>query len=157
MSGCVKDSTIRIRQGPGTEFDVIGGLVSGTCVTIVGRNKDASWVYMVTADNLQGWVAAWLLTVDGNLNRVSVQKDTNVSVSVSPTMRVVSPLKTNTPRPVIIQPTAKNNNCSPSYPTVCIPPPPPDLDCKDIPYKRFTVTGSDPHNFDGDGDGIGCE
>lgn len=48
-------------------------------------------------------------------------------------------------------------NCDPSYPEVCIPPPPPDLDCKDIPYKRFKVTGSDPHHFDGDGDGVGCE
>jgi len=29
--------------------------------------------------------------------------------------------------------------------------------CKDIPQKRFTVIGSDPHRFDGDKDGIGCE
>jgi endonuclease YncB( thermonuclease family) len=48
-------------------------------------------------------------------------------------------------------------NCDPSYPTVCIPPPPPDLDCGDIPYSNFPVVGSDPHGFDGDNDGIGCE
>lgn len=49
-------------------------------------------------------------------------------------------------------------NCDPSYPTVCIPPPPPDLDCGDIPHRRFTVLQPDPHNFDGsDNDGIGCE
>jgi micrococcal nuclease len=48
-------------------------------------------------------------------------------------------------------------NCDPSYPTVCIPPPPPDLDCKDIPFRRFQVLPPDPHNFDGDHDGIGCE
>jgi micrococcal nuclease len=48
-------------------------------------------------------------------------------------------------------------NCSPSYPTVCIKPPPPDLDCGDIPYRRFKVLPPDPHNFDGDGDGVGCE
>jgi hypothetical protein len=48
-------------------------------------------------------------------------------------------------------------NCDPSYPGVCIPPPPPDLDCKDIPYRRFQVLAPDPHNFDNDGDGIGCE
>ena len=47
--------------------------------------------------------------------------------------------------------------CDPSYPTVCIPPPPPDLDCGDIPYRNFTVLPPDPHRFDGDGDGIGCE
>jgi micrococcal nuclease len=48
-------------------------------------------------------------------------------------------------------------NCHPSYPTVCIPPPPPDLDCGDIPYRRFKVLPPDPHRFDRDKDGIGCE
>jgi len=48
-------------------------------------------------------------------------------------------------------------NCDPSYPTVCIPPPPPDLDCGDIPYRRFQVLPPDPHNFDREGDGLGCE
>ena len=47
--------------------------------------------------------------------------------------------------------------CDPSYPTVCIPPPPPDLDCADIPYRRFTVLPPDPHHFDLDHNGIGCE
>jgi micrococcal nuclease len=40
---------------------------------------------------------------------------------------------------------------------VCIPPAPPDLDCKDVPYRRFQVLAPDPHNFDRDDDGIGCE
>jgi hypothetical protein len=47
--------------------------------------------------------------------------------------------------------------CDPSYPDVCIPPPPPDLDCNDIPYRNFRVLPPDPHHFDTDGDGIGCE
>ena len=47
--------------------------------------------------------------------------------------------------------------CDPSYPTVCIPPPPPDLDCRDIPYRNFRVLPPDPHRFDGGGDGWGCE
>jgi hypothetical protein len=47
-------------------------------------------------------------------------------------------------------------NCHPSY-SVCIPPPPPDLDCADVNATNFQVTGSDPHGFDGDNDGIGCE
>jgi micrococcal nuclease len=49
------------------------------------------------------------------------------------------------------------SGCDPSYPTVCIPPPPPDLDCADVPHKHFKVVGRDPHHFDGDHDGIGCE
>lgn len=51
----------------------------------------------------------------------------------------------------------QNNNCDPSYPDVCIPSPPPDLDCSDVSEKNFKVRGSDPHGFDRDNDGIGCE
>jgi hypothetical protein len=48
-------------------------------------------------------------------------------------------------------------NCDPSYPTVCIKSPPPDLNCPDIPYKNFRVIGNDPHGFDRDNDGVGCD
>jgi hypothetical protein len=52
-------------------------------------------------------------------------------------------------------------NCAASYPDECIPPPPPDLNCADIPYRNFRVLWNvpdpDPHHFDGDKDGIGCE
>jgi micrococcal nuclease len=47
--------------------------------------------------------------------------------------------------------------CDPAYPDVCIPPPPPDLDCADIAHRRFRVLPPDPHNFDGDQNGFGCE
>jgi micrococcal nuclease len=50
-----------------------------------------------------------------------------------------------------------SGRCDPSYPDFCIPPPPPDLDCKDVPGTNFRVVGADPHRFDGDHDGIGCE
>jgi endonuclease YncB( thermonuclease family) len=49
------------------------------------------------------------------------------------------------------------DNCDGSYPDVCIPPPPPDLDCPDISHRNFRVLPPDPHRFDGDNDGIGCE
>ena len=49
------------------------------------------------------------------------------------------------------------NNCDPSYPDFCIPPYPPDLDCGEISYSNFRVLSPDPHGFDRDNDGIGCE
>ena len=80
------------------------------------------------------------------------------------TTRTPTATATNTPRPTTTPrpaptPTATRDprRCDPSYPTVCIPPPPPDLDCKDIPYRRFRVLPPDPHGFDSDHDGIGCE
>ena len=57
--------------------------------------------------------------------------------------------------------TATFGYCAASYPTVRIPPPPPDLDCGEISFTNFTVLHNvpnpDPHGFDGDHDGVGCE
>jgi len=50
-----------------------------------------------------------------------------------------------------------SGECDPSYPDACIPSPPPDLNCADITYRRFTVLPPDPHRLDGDKDGVGCE
>ncbi|MBD2471566.1 thermonuclease family protein [Nostoc sp. FACHB-145] len=47
--------------------------------------------------------------------------------------------------------------CDSSYPDICIPPNSVDLNCPDIPYRRFKVIPPDPHGFDRDGDGVGCE
>ena len=46
-------------------------------------------------------------------------------------------------------------DCAPGY-SPCVPPPPPDLDCADV-NGPIRVTGSDPHDLDGDNDGWGCE
>jgi micrococcal nuclease len=49
------------------------------------------------------------------------------------------------------------SGCDPAYPDVCIRPAPPDLDCGDVGARRFRVLAPDPHGFDGDHNGIGCE
>lgn len=66
---------------------------------------------------------------------------------------------TNSPTPApATQPANPRSGCDPAYPDVCIAPPPPDLDCGDIPNRRFRVLPPDPHRFDGnDRDGLGCE
>jgi hypothetical protein len=50
--------------------------------------------------------------------------------------------------------------CDPGYPTICIPPPPPRLECNDIPYKNFQVLhdtpSNDPQHLDNNFDGVGC-
>jgi len=51
----------------------------------------------------------------------------------------------------------QTGSCDPAYPDVCIASPPPDLNCADIADRHFKVLPPDPHGFDRDGDGIGCE
>ncbi len=50
---------------------------------------------------------------------------------------------------------APASNCDPNY-TPCVPNVSYDLDCPDIGFM-VSVIGSDPHRFDRDNDGYGCE
>jgi len=50
----------------------------------------------------------------------------------------------------------QTGKCDPAYPDFCIKSPPPDLNCPDV-SEDFKVLPPDPHGFDTDGDGIGCE
>ena len=52
---------------------------------------------------------------------------------------------------------SETKTCLSNYPDVCIAPAPPDLDCKDITHRNFKVQNGDPHKFDGNNNGIGCE
>jgi micrococcal nuclease len=61
---------------------------------------------------------------------------------------------TSQPKPT---PTIQAKQCDTSYPDFCLKPNIPDLDCGDISYRRFKVLPPDPHGFDRDRDGIGCE
>lgn len=48
--------------------------------------------------------------------------------------------------------------CAPSYPSVCIAPYPPDLNCPDVlPLVNFAAVPPDEHRLDADHDGIACE
>lgn len=59
--------------------------------------------------------------------------------------------------PFVVGSRPRGAECDPSYPTICLPSPPPDLDCPQIPYQDFAVVPPDPHGLDADEDGIGCE
>lgn len=61
----------------------------------------------------------------------------------------VPPVVDTAPAPVA-------SGCDPSYPTLCLQSFP-DLDCPQVGASDFIVYPPDPHGFDRDRDGIGCE
>ncbi len=85
----------------------------------------------------------------------------SITPTVGPTHAPPTPTAMPTTRPAPTParptPTPARDDCDDAYPTVCIPSPPPDLDCGEIPYRNFRVLPPDPHRFDADKDGVGCE
>lgn len=117
---------------------------------------------------LADWIAIkarWALTMDqseaGRIRNLledgcpgqTVEPWPPVDPAVATTTAIVAP----TTLPAVVPLVGQGSGCDRSYPDVCIPPTPPDLDCGDVSFQRFTVLPPDPHRFDGDDDGIGCE
>jgi hypothetical protein len=115
----------------------------------------SNWLPPLSGDwcrYLGDWIAIkarWHLTMDqsevGQIRGVITTQCAALTIPAWPPAPVAAP-------PATPPPTTPPSNCAPSYPTVCIPPPPPDLDCGEIPYRNFTALPPDPHNLDGDND-----
>ena len=114
---------------------------------------------------LSDWVsikARWGLSMDqsefGRIRNLLTDRCPDQAIAPWPDTPPSGPPVTQPPVEVATPPPPPTGNCDSSYPDVCIPPSPPDLDCGDITFRRFTVLPPDPHRFDGsDNDGVGCE
>ena len=97
-------------------------------------------------------------TTTGILPVLPTNPTTGTTTTAATTTSATTTTGTTTSGP---PPPPPGGNCNASYPDVCIPPPPPDLNCSDISHRNFrvlhNVADPDPHRFDGNKDGRGCE
>ena len=91
-----------LRAGPGTEFPIIGGTITGQAINIVGRNADGTWFRL---DNT-GWVFGELVANPPALDTVPVVNADGTPVEgAAPTPAPAPaeggglPLPTPTPQP----------------------------------------------------------
>ena len=122
---------------------------------------DAGRLYQA-AFQMQSCTTA-LRSAQANLNELVLQVS-----SVSAPVVVAQPVLVE-PAPFVILPTALPPlaptfsaplpiSCDPAYPDFCLAPGIADLDCAAmLPQVSFRVFQPDPHGFDRDKDGIGCE
>ncbi len=64
--------TVKVRLGPDVTYAEIGKIPQGATVVVVARNEGYNWI-VVNYSGLQGWAAAWLFKINGNLASVPVQ------------------------------------------------------------------------------------
>jgi uncharacterized protein YgiM (DUF1202 family) len=96
-----------VRGGPGTEFPIIGGTITGQTVNIVGRNADSTW-YLLDFENIAtGWVSAELVANAPAAETIPVFNADGTPV-VAPTATPVAggSLALPTPTPVVAANTA---------------------------------------------------
>lgn len=85
----VVNKSCNLREGPGTDYPVVGGAKSDDVVELLGRNEAGDWLY-VKADVGRVWIAAFLLE-HGDIGDLPVKE------SMAPT---VTPPPPPTPTPV---------------------------------------------------------
>jgi uncharacterized protein YraI len=90
-----------LRAGPGTEFPIIGGTITGQQITIVGRNADGTWFRL---DNT-GWIFGELVANPPALDTVPVVNTDGTPVEAPAATPAPAPaggglpLPTPTPQP----------------------------------------------------------
>ena len=168
--------SVNVRGGPGTDYAVVTALTAGQSALVIGRNAAGDWLQIE-----QGWVRVDVVTVTGDTSQVAVvEASAPAAAAVEPVQPVVEQSQPTiavvdagpvpvpaTEVPVVVEAPAAAplglaaqpaGQCDPAYPDVCIPSPPPDLNCGDVAYKDIRVViHPDPHGLDGNEDGIGCE
>lgn len=97
-SGVINSTVVNIRKEPGTESQTLGQLSRGELVQLLQKKDD--W-YFVKSGKLEGWVAGFLITVQGatvdtrtyyiNQNVVNMRSEPNLNASV------LAQLNRNTP------------------------------------------------------------
>lgn len=97
---------LNLRDGPGTNYDVLTMMEEGTRLKVVGRTEANDWLKVVTADGREGWVFAEMVTVSGDLGAIAVaQAPPTPTPLPSPTpeapMAIPEP-PTPTPKPDIL-------------------------------------------------------
>jgi micrococcal nuclease len=130
----------------------------GRLLRYVWLNTNTGWVMVDRQLVLEGWAEARDYPPDTKYHDTlfEAQDEAQAAGLGIWSAAFQSPLPTDGGVHLLNPPSAAPS-CDPSYPTICLPPPPPDLNCRDIPYRQFPVLQPDDHHFDGDHDGIGCE
>lgn len=72
MQQVVAANVVNIRSGPSVDYPVIGTLPPDNPLTVTGRDADSTWWQVRQADDTIGWVAAWVVEVEGDLDGVPI-------------------------------------------------------------------------------------
>jgi len=83
---------VKIRSGPGAEYEQIGQLPIGETVPLIGKSVDGTW-YFFEYNGTRGWGSYAYLRVNGDINSVPVVSAANTSAAVQGTATPLARLR----------------------------------------------------------------
>lgn len=76
--GVVISEIANVRQGPDITFPVLTQVISNTQLSLVGRAQDSVWLAVCCVDGQQGWIAAFLIATDADVDGLPVLPEPSV-------------------------------------------------------------------------------
>jgi uncharacterized protein YgiM (DUF1202 family) len=65
VSGIVTSlQAVNVREGPGTEYNIVDAINPGTGVILIGQNEDGTWLNIRLEDGREGWMSQRLLRIE---------------------------------------------------------------------------------------------
>ncbi len=58
-----RNATVRLRAGPGTEYETLRTVPSGAALFVIGISSDLLWYNVIVADGTEGWMLGELVSV----------------------------------------------------------------------------------------------
>lgn len=114
----IKASTLRVRSGPGTEYEVVARLEEGDIVVVLGKNGSGDWLKILLPDGEEGWVATEFVEITVGVEAVATV-ETPPPPSRSPTP---AETPTDTPTPTLTPTPTKTPTTTPTpFPTYPAP------------------------------------
>ena len=88
---------LNVRQGPGTDFPVIGKLVQGDAVVVEARNTDGDWLLVccIAGTETRGWVSAGLIAPNFGPEQAAALPVSDSAVAAAPLATTAVPTTTS--------------------------------------------------------------
>jgi uncharacterized protein YraI len=80
-TGVVNTGALNIRSGPGINYNVVVSVSRNTVLTLWARNADTSWVKVMIATGVQGWVNSRYVLTSYPLNGLPVEGGTTGGIT----------------------------------------------------------------------------
>ncbi len=76
---------LNLRQGPGTEYTLVGSLAPGEAAEITGKNAAGDWWQVRTSGGASAWVYGPLVTTSGPVDAIALAADIPAAPTAAPT------------------------------------------------------------------------
>jgi uncharacterized protein YraI len=118
----VASQILNVRNGPGTNYTILGQITEGSTYNIIAKNPAGDWWKIDIGDGTQGWVIGQLVSTAGKVDSVAVAEDIPDAPQVA-VAAAAAPAATTDQPPASEEPAPEAPVAPASAPVISAPPP----------------------------------